>query len=99
MFKPYDMFQDASPVRLELVVLPKWIMFENDFPYAHTAVHGVYQDIVDIAVESGKEGGILNEEVAEKSGVTVACGFTSKVLNRIQVWIGGGEFLRVVFGD
>ena len=47
---------------------------------------------------SGKEGGILIEEVAEKSGGTVACGYTGKVLDWIHGWIGGREFLGVVFG-
>ena len=83
----------------KLVVLQTWIMFENDFPYAHTAIRGVYQDIFDIAVIGGNEGGIPIEEVAEKSGVTGACGSTSKVLNRIRGWIGGGGIPGVVFGD
>ena len=74
-------------------------MFENDFPYAHTALHGVYQDIIDIVVMSGKEGGILIEEVAEKIHVSVACGLTSKVSSRANFWIGGGKFLGVVFGN
>ena len=83
----------------EVVVLLVWITFENDFPYAHTAVYRVYQDSFDSAVITGKKGGILGEEVAEKSSVTVACGFTSEVLRRIRYWVGGGVFPRVVFGN
>lgn len=42
---------------------------------------------------------MLVDEVAEKSGVTVACGFAGKVLGWILSWIGGEGVLGVVFGD
>ena len=99
MFTLYDELHDISPMALELVVLPMWIMIENDFPYTHTALYGVHQDILDIVIPGGKEAGILIAEIAEKSGVTAACRSTSKVLNRVHGWIGGGDIPGVVFGD
>lgn len=42
---------------------------------------------------------MLVDEVAEESGVNVACGFTGKVLGWIEIWIGVGGVLGVVFGN
>ena len=42
---------------------------------------------------------MLVDEIVEKSGVAVACGFTGKVLGWIESWIGGEGVLGVVFGD
>ena len=38
MLKLYGIFQDASHMPAEIVVLPIWTMFENDLPYTHTAL-------------------------------------------------------------
>ena len=76
----------------KFVVHPSRIIFQNDFPNAHTAVCGVYEDSFDISgiiVDGGKERGILIQNIAEQTGVAVACGFPGEILDWVEGWMRG----------